>query len=224
VHSEHSDGRDSIEEIARAAKKLGYKFVAITDHSKTLHIAHGLTGPEVRKQLKEIASVNRKVRGIKVLSGTEVDIMPDGSLDLPDDLLADLDVVIASVHSGFKQPREKITARIAGAMRNPNVDILAHPTGRLIGKRAEYDVDVPEIIRTAAATHTAIEINANPERLDLNDVYCRMAKEQGVKLAIGTDAHDLGSLGLMELGVSVARRGWLEAKNVLNTQTKPKLK
>ncbi|MFH1730112.1 MAG: DNA polymerase/3'-5' exonuclease PolX [Planctomycetota bacterium] len=223
VHSNYSDGRQSIVEIAAAAKALGYRFVAITDHSQSLQIAHGLTPERVRKQMKEIAAVNRKLRGFKVLAGIEVDIKGDGSLDLPDKLLADLDLVIASIHSGFKQPREKIMSRITAAMENPHVDIIGHPTGRLIGEREAYDVDVSELIRAAAATGIALEINAHPQRLDLNDVYCRMAKERGVKLAIGTDAHNAADLDMMQFGVSVARRGWLSPKDVLNTNASAKL-
>jgi len=221
VHSSYSDGRHTIGEIAKAAKAAGYKFVAITDHSQSLRIANGLTEERVREQMKEIAALNKKLRGIKVLCGTEVDIKSGGSLDLPDKLLAELDVVIASIHSGFRQPREKIMGRIAAAMKSPHVDIIGHPTGRLIGKREAYDVDVPELIRAAAATGTALEINAHPQRLDLNDTHCRTAKEHGVKLAIGTDAHNADDLDMMRFGVSVARRGWLEPKDVLNTKTKP---
>jgi len=221
VHSDYSDGRDSIEDMARAAKARGHKFLAVTDHSQALHIAHGLTERQVRRQMKEIGALNRKLRGLVVLTGIEVDIKADGSLDLPDKLLGDLDVVIAAIHSGFRQPPEKMMARLTAAMKNPHVDILAHPTGRLLHKRDPYNVDVPELIRAAAAAGTALEINAHPERLDLNDVYCRMAKEHGVKLAIGTDAHDVGGLDLMDLGVAVARRGWLERSDVLNTRPRP---
>ena len=223
VHSDYSDGHNSIEEMAAAARERGYKFIAITDHSKSLHIANGLTEGRVRKQMKEIAALNRKLRGVRVLAGIEVDLKAGGELDLPDKLLADLDVVIAAVHSGFKQPRDKMMARLAAAAKNPHVDIIAHPTGRLIGERDPVEVDLPELIRLAAATGTAIEINAHPLRLDLDDVHCRMAKEHGVKLAIGTDAHDTGGLDVMPLGVSVARRGWLEAADVLNTRASPKL-
>ncbi len=238
VHSNYSDGKHSISEMAGAARGAGYKFIAITDHSKSLRIANGLTEQRVRKQMKEITALNRKLRpstssgrpealegrGIRVLRGIEVDIKSDGTLDLPDRLLAELDVVIAAIHSAFKQPREKIMARMAVAAKNPHVDIIAHPTGRLIGQRDGYDVDVPELIRMAAATKTALEINAHPERLDLNDIYCRMAKEHGVKVAIGTDAHSAAGLDLMELGVAVARRGWLEKGDVLNTNATPRFK
>jgi len=224
VHSSHSDGKHSISEMADAAKDAGYKFIVITDHSKSLRIANGLTEQRVRKQMKEIAALNRKLRGIRVLCGIEVDIKSDGTLDLPDGLLAELDVVIAAIHSAFKQSREKIMARMAVAAKNPHVDIIAHPTGRLIGQRDEYDVDVPELIRMAAATKTALEINAHPERLDLNDIYCRMAKEHGVKVAIGTDAHRAAGLDLMGLGVAVARRGWLAKRDVLNTNATPRFK
>ncbi|MFW6158871.1 MAG: DNA polymerase/3'-5' exonuclease PolX [Planctomycetota bacterium] len=221
VHSDASDGRNTVAEIAEAAKARGYRFVAITDHSRSLKIAGGLTEDRVREQMQQIAALNKKRRGFRVLAGIEVDVKTDGSLDLPDDLLAELDVVIAAIHSGFKQPRRTITDRLAAAAENPHVDIIAHPTGRLIGQRDPYDVDVPELIRACARTSTALEINAHPERLDLTDVYCRMARAQGVMLAIGTDAHGVDGLGLVELGVSVARRGWLEASDVLNTQARP---
>jgi len=224
VHSDYSDGSGTIAEVAAAAAARGHLFVAITDHSKSLRIAHGLDERRVRRQMKEIAALNRTLEGIRVLSGIEVDIKSDGTLDLPEALLAELDVVIAAIHSAFKQPRDRIMARMAAAAENPHVDIIAHPTGRLIGRREEYDVDVPELIRLAAKTKTALEINAHPERLDLSDVYCRMAKEHGVKLAIGTDAHHPDDLDLMELGVAVARRGWLEKRDVLNTKRHPKFK
>ena len=224
VHSTYSDGSDSIADIAAAAKARGYRFIAIADHSKSLRIANGLTESQVRRQMKEIASVNKKQRGVRVLAGIEMDIRGDGMLDLPDSLLADLDVVIAAIHSAFKQPRDRIMARLEAAARNPHVDIIAHPTGRLIARREGYDVDVPELIRLAASTGTALEINAHPERLDLNDVYCRMAKEQGVKLAVNTDAHNAAGLDLMRYGVAVARRGWLGPGDVLNTQARPRFK
>jgi DNA polymerase (family 10) len=221
VHSEYSDGADSIEAVARSAKAREYAFVGITDHSQSTHIANGLDEERLRAQREEIAAVRRKIRGIRILAGTEVDIRPDGTLDFPDAVLAELDVVIAAIHSGFKQSRRAITDRLVAAARNPHVDILAHPTGRLIGRRDPYDVDVPELIRACAKHGTALEINAHPQRLDLTDVYCRMAKEQGVKLAIGADAHCADDLGLMDLGVAVARRGWLEKGDVLNTDGKP---
>lgn len=221
VHSDWSDGRNTIEEIAEAARERGLRFVAITDHSRTLTVANGLTVERVREQIEQIERVNRSLSGLRVLTGSEVDIQSDGSLDMPDDLLAELDVVIAAIHSGFKQPRRQITGRLVAAAEHPHVDIIAHPSGRLIGRRDPYDLDVPELIRACARTGTALEINANPERLDLTDGYCRMAKAQGVRLAIGSDAHGVEALRLIDLGVAVARRGWLEKDDVLNTRPEP---
>ncbi len=221
VHSDWSDGRNTIEEIAEAARERGLRFVAITDHSRTLTVANGLTVERVREQIEQIERVNRSLSGLRVLTGSEVDIQSDGSLDMPDDLLAELDVVIAAIHSGFKQPRRQITDRLVAAAEHPHVDIIAHPSGRLIGRRDPYDLDVPELIRACARTGTALEINANPERLDLTDGYCRMAKAQGVRLAIGSDAHGVEALRLIDLGVAVARRGWLEKDDVLNTRPEP---
>ncbi len=221
VHTDWSDGRNTIEEIAEAARERGLRFVAITDHSRTLTVANGLTVERVREQIEQIERVNRSLSGLRVLTGSEVDIQSDGSLDMPDDLLAELDVVIAAIHSGFKQPRRQITGRLVAAAEHPHVDIIAHPSGRLIGRRDPYDLDVPELIRACARTGTALEINANPERLDLTDGYCRMAKAQGVRLAIGSDAHGVEALRLIDLGVAVARRGWLEKDDVLNTRPEP---
>ncbi len=223
VHSDWSDGRNTIEEIAEAARERGLRFVAITDHSRSLTVANGLTEERVREQIEQIERVNRSLSDLQVLAGSEVDIRSDGSLDLPDDLLAELDVVIAAIHTGFKQPRRQITDRLVAAAEHPHVDIIAHPSGRLIGRRDPYDLDVPELIRACARTGTALEINANPERLDLTDGYCRMARAQGVRLAIGSDAHGVEALRLIDLGVAVARRGWLEKDDVLNTRPEPQL-
>ena len=219
VHSNYSDGHSTIEEVARAAKARGYKYVSINDHSHSLGVAHGLTVERLLEQAEEIAEVNQCVRGITVLSGTETDILSDGSVDFPDDVLEKLDVVVASIHSGFQQSRDKITGRILSAIRNPHVDIIGHPTGRLLGTRPAYDVDLGQVMTAAAETGTALEINAYHERLDLNDINARRAAEMGVKVAISTDSHHVDQMWMMELGVSTARRGWLTPGNILNTLT-----
>jgi len=223
VHTRWSDGKHSIEEIVEACRSLGYKYVGIADHSQSLNVANGLTVEELEKQIELIRKVNRKLKGFRVLAGTEVDIMSDGSLDFPDELLAKLDFVVASIHSGFKQSREKLTDRIRSAMENPHVSILGHPTGRLIGRRDPLDINVVEILELAKETGTAVELNAHHMRLDLNDVHLRKAKELGVTISIGTDAHVMDELSSMRYGVATARRGWLEAKHVLNTLPASKL-
>lgn len=217
VHSNWSDGGHSIEAIALEARKRGYEYIAITDHSKGLGIAGGLTEEEVLEQTREIDAVNRRLKGFTVLKGLEVDIRSDGSLDLPDELLKKLDIVVASIHSGFKQPKERITHRLVSAMKNPCVDIIAHPTGRLIGERDAYEVDMEEVLKTALQTHTALEINAYPLRLDLNDIYARKAGEMGIPLAVSTDAHVSIQYDFIVYGVAVARRAWLERDDVINT-------
>jgi DNA polymerase (family 10) len=219
VHSDYSDGHASIEEMARAAKARGYRYILMSDHSHSLGIAHGLTVERLRKQWEEIAEVNKRVKGLTVLRGTEVDILSDGSIDFPDDVLEELDVVVASIHSGFQQSMDKITGRIISAIENPHVDIIGHPTGRLLGTRPAYEVDIEAVIAAAAEHGTALESNAHYERLDLNDVNCRRAAEMGVMIAISTDSHHPDQLWHMELGVRTARRGWLTKANVLNTKT-----
>ncbi|MCK4410313.1 MAG: PHP domain-containing protein, partial [Candidatus Eisenbacteria sp.] len=219
VHSNYSDGHSTIEEVARAAKARGYKYVSINDHSRSLGVAHGLTVERLLEQTEEIAQVNQRVKGVTVLSGTEVDILSDGSIDFPDDCLEKLDVVVASIHSGFQQSGDKITGRILSAIRNPHVDIIGHPTGRLLGTRPAYDVDLETVMAAAADSGTALEINAYHERLDLNDVNARRAAEMGVKLAISTDSHHVDQMWTMELGVRTARRAWLTPGDILNTLT-----
>ncbi len=218
VHSNWSDGSHPIEEIAREAKKRGYEYIALTDHSKGLGVAHGLTEERIRKQMREIDRVNSRMKGFTILKGTEVDIKSDGSLDFPDSILKHLDIVVASVHSGFKQSREKITYRLVSAMKNPFVTVIAHPTGRLIGERDAYEVDMEQILSVAAETGTAIEINAYPLRLDLNDVYARKAKEMGIPIVISTDTHIATQYAYMSYGIAVARRAWLEKKDVINSR------
>ncbi len=219
VHSNYSDGHSTIEEVARAAKARGYSYVSINDHSRSLGVAHGLTVERLLEQAEEIAQVNQGVKGITVLCGTEADILSDGSMDFPDDVLEKLDIVVGSIHSGFQQSEDKITGRILSAIRNPHVDIIGHPTGRLLGTRPAYDVDLEQVMAAAADTGTALEINAYHERLDLNDINARRAAEMGVKLAINTDSHHIDQMWTMELGVRTARRAWLTPANVLNTLT-----
>ena len=217
VHSKWSDGTSSIEEIAKAAQKRGYQYVAICDHSKSLRIAHGLDDSRRTEQIDEIDRVNEKLKGFRILKGAEVDILTDGKLDLTEKLLEKLDIVVGAIHSGFKQDREKMTKRIVRALSNPSLSILAHPSGRLLGTRDPYEVDMDELMEAAKRYSKAIEINATFERLDLDDIHCRKAKETGIRLTIGTDSHHLDQLWMMSLGVAVAKRGWLEKKDVLNT-------
>jgi DNA polymerase (family 10) len=219
VHSKWSDGTSSIEEIAKAAQKKGYQYVALCDHSKSLRIAHGLDESRLMKQIEEIDQVNEKMKGFQILKGTEVDILADGNLDLSEKVLEKLDLVAAAIHSGFKQEREKMTKRITRALENPLVRILVHPSGRLLGARDPYEVDIDEVMETAKKYGKALEINAYFERLDLDDIRCRKAKEMGIPLAIGTDSHHLDQMWMISLGVAVARRGWLEKKDVLNTMS-----
>jgi DNA polymerase (family 10) len=217
VHSKWSDGSHDFEELVEEAKKRGYEYIAITDHSKGLGIARGLTAEKLLEEKKKIDAINKRLRGFRILAGIEVDIRSDGQLDLPDDVLRKMDIVVASIHSGFKQSRAQLTKRLGSAMKKPYVSILAHPTGRLIGERDSYDVDIKEILQVAKQTGTVIEINAYPLRLDLNDVHTRMAKEMGIPLVISTDTHIISHFDYMTYGVSIARRGWLEKRDILNT-------
>ena len=223
VHSKWSDGSHTFEQLVDAARDYGYSYIAITDHSKGLGIARGLTGERLLEQKKEINAVNKKLKGFRIIHGIEVDIRSDGSLDISDDVLKELDIVVASIHSGFKQPRKQLTYRLVSAMKNPYVSIIAHPTGRLIGERDAYDVDMDEILTIAKKTGTAIEINAYPLRLDINDTYAKRAKEMGIPIVIATDTHVTNQFDYMRYGVSIARRGWLEKGDVLNTLEAEKL-
>lgn len=217
VHSRYSDGAHSIREIVEESMKMDYEYVAITDHSQSLGVAGGVSIDTLIAKIEETEKVNREFSRIRVLCGTEVDIHIDGTLDYPEDVLSRLDLVIASIHSGFKRSREEQTERIVRAMRNPYVHIIGHLTGRLLREREGYEVNLDEILKVSVETGTALEINAYPQRLDLNDIGCRRAKELGAKVAINTDAHVLHQFDYMELGVAVARRGWLEKEDVLNT-------
>ena len=217
VHSDYSDGADSVEDVARACQKMGYQYVAICDHSQSLAIARGLSPKELLKKIDRIKKLNKKLKKIRVLVGTEVDILGDGSLDYKDEILKQLDFVVAAIHTGFKQTEKQLTDRTVKAMKNRYVHAIAHPTGRLMEVRDAYKIDLEKIFKVAEDTNTALEISAFPARLDLNDRACRRAKEKGVRLVISTDAHTISQLNNMFFGVSVARRGWLEKKDILNT-------
>ena len=218
VHTNWSDGRDSIEAMALAAKALGYQYLGITDHSGGRGIAHGLDAERLRQQMLEIKQINQRISGIHLFSGMEVDIRADGSLDLPEELLAELDIVIAAVHSSLNQRQEQMMRRIIKAIENPYVDVLAHPTCRLLPGREPISVDMEAIFQTAAKTNTILEINGMPSRLDLKDTHAYRARELGVKLVINTDAHSTEHLEFMRFGVGVARRGWCQAYDIINTR------
>src|SRR5438309_321063 len=217
-HTEWSDGHHPLERLVEAAQARGYEYVIVSDHSRSLTIAQGLSVERLRQQRAEIRAVQAR-HTIRILAGSECDILEDGRLDFPDEVLAELDVVVASVHSRFKQERATMTARIVRALENPHVDILGHPTGRRLGSREPYDVDLDAVFAAARAPGKAVEINASPERLDLNDVHARRAAEAGVPLSIRTDTHYLSELDNVDLGVAVARRAWLGREQILNTRS-----
>ncbi|MFH1519142.1 MAG: DNA polymerase/3'-5' exonuclease PolX [Candidatus Omnitrophota bacterium] len=216
VHCNYSDGRNSIEEIARAAKKRGYEYLGVADHSQGLRIAKGVSIEQLYEKIEEIKRVNKKLKNIKVLAGAEVDILGDGSLDYPDKVLSRLDFVIAAIHSGFKQSREQLTQRIVTACKNKYVNIIAHPTGVLWGSRDPYEIDLGRIIQVCRDYKVALEVNSHPYRLDLRDSSAMRAKKGGVKLAINTDSHAIEQLEFMELGLNLASRGWLEKADIVN--------
>jgi DNA polymerase (family 10) len=219
VHTNATDGHDALREMAQAAKKMGFEYVAITEHSRRLTVAHGLDPRRLLKQCDEIDRLNAEMPGIVILKGIEVDILEDGTLDLPDSVLCQLDLVVGAVHSKFDLPKGKQTERILRAMDNRYFTLLAHPTGRLIAQREPYDVDMLRIIRHAHGRGCALELNAHPERLDLLDSYCLMAKQEGVLVAINSDAHSVHDFQDLHFGVGQARRGWLEASDVLNARS-----
>lgn len=219
VHSHWSDGVNTLEELAMEARRRGYQYLAITDHSKSLHVARGLTEERICEQREEIRRINQRFTDFRLLAGIEVEIRPDGSLDFDDDLLAEMDIVVASVHSGFNQDEKTLTERVVRAMQNKHVDIIGHPTGRLLGRREPYSIDIEQVLKVAAATGTALEINSSPDRLDLSDRYIRRGKDLGVRFAVNTDAHDLHYLDDLQYGVLQARRGWLEKDDVINTMS-----
>jgi len=219
MHTKWSDGNNSIVEMALAAKKLGHEYICITDHSGRLTIANALDEKRILQQKKEIEKVNKKINGITILHGTEVNITEDGSLDMDDQILKQLDIVVAAIHSGFKNSKEKITNRMIKAMQNENADIIAHPTGRLITKREAYEIDLDKVFDEAKKTGTVMEINSYPERMDLKDTHVRAAIKKGVKLVISTDAHNTGQLHFIKLGIGTARRGWARKEDVINTRS-----
>ncbi len=237
VHSKWSDGTQEIQEVARAYYEAGFEYFALTDHSPAVTVAHGLTPDRyklqwgdideinndyekaftAKKYVKELHGSRKVVKPFKILKGTECDIMPDGSMDLPDKVLATMDIVVASVHSRFKMTEAEMTARVVKALKNPYVTIWGHPSGRLINEREPYAIDMEQTIRTAIEHHVALEIDGQPARLDLFDYYCKMAKDRGAKFTVDSDAHHTLQMEYLNYGIAVARRGWLEKKDVLNT-------
>ncbi|MDD5590099.1 MAG: DNA polymerase/3'-5' exonuclease PolX [Candidatus Portnoybacteria bacterium] len=217
MHSDWSDGEHTIKEMAEEAAEMGYKYIALTDHTGDLQIAGGLDEKTILKYFAEIEKIDKELKGFRILKGLEVNIRKNGTLDISDEVLAKADIVLASVHSNFKMPREEQTERICRAMQNPCLDIIAHPTGRIIGGRPGYDLDMEKIFDCAKKTGTILEINSYPNRLDLRDAHIRRAVEKGLKLSLGTDSHARNQLRHMELGVAQARRGWCEKKDIINT-------
>jgi len=217
VHSNWSDGRATLQEMARAARDLGYEYIAVCDHSPSIGIAGGLSPERLKQKMQAVQAANEELEGITILMGAEVDIKAGGKLDYPDELLAECDVVVASVHMAQQQTERALTGRLVSAIENENVDIIAHPTGRVIGQREPYDIDLQAVLEAAARTGTALEINAHPSRLDLSDVNAKAAKEAGVKMAVNSDAHEAEQLLTMKYGLNVARRAWLEKKDLLNS-------
>jgi len=223
MHTKWSDGSSTIEEMAFAAKKLGYQYICITDHTGKLAIANALDEKRIDEQRKEIDKANKKLDGISILQGVEVNITADGSLDMGDKVLKQLDVVVAAIHSGFKNPKEKTTQRMIRAMENEHIDIIAHPTGRLLTKREPYEIDIDAVFSAAKRTGTVMEINSYPERIDLRDVHVKAAVKAGVKLAISTDAHNADQLHFINLGIGTARRGWAKKDDIINTRSLKKM-
>jgi DNA polymerase (family 10) len=218
-HTTASDGRNSIEEMARAAQERGYEYLAITDHSATHGFGNHVTPDQLRRQIERIREVDAGMDGFRVLAGTETNVLPDGSVDYEDDLLVELDWVVASLHTSFRMAEKEMTDRVVAAVEHPLVDVIGHPTGRLIGRREPYAVDFGRVIEAAARTHTFLEINANPNRRDLDDVHARVAARAGVRILIDSDAHGTETLGNMRYGVATARRAWLSAGDVANTRS-----
>ncbi|HHV77285.1 MAG TPA: DNA polymerase/3'-5' exonuclease PolX [Syntrophothermus lipocalidus] len=217
IHTDWSDGAHSLREMVAAAAKLGYSYMAVTEHSRSLAVSRGLDVERLLAQGKLVEELNRENDGFKILTGIEVDILKDGSLDLPDEVLANLDVVIASIHSHFRLSRAEQTERVLKAVENPHVDIIGHLTGRLLGRRPGYEIDIEAVLKAAAQTRTALEINSYPDRLDIDEETAFKAKAKGIKIAISSDAHHRADLGLIKYGVINARRGWLSKEDVLNT-------
>jgi len=218
-HTKATDGHYTLAQMAEAAQELGYDYLAITDHSPAVAMANGLNEERLREQMEEIDKLNEEFDGFRLLKSCEVDILEDGSLDLPDDVLKELDLVVCSIHSHFNLSQKNQTDRVCKAMENPNFHILGHPTGRLINSRDPYDIDVERVMRHALDSGCFLELNAQPSRLDLSDTHCKMAKEMGLKISISTDSHHTASLEFMRFGIGQARRGWIEADDVLNTRS-----
>ncbi|NIA06152.1 MAG: DNA polymerase/3'-5' exonuclease PolX [Actinobacteria bacterium] len=223
MHTTASDGTTTIEELAQAAKDMGYEYIAVTEHSGSSAIAHGLNAERLLEQIEKVRQADIRIKGIKILASAEVDILADGSLDYPPKVLDKLDLVTASIHSGLAGSAQKVTFRLLKAMESPYVDIIGHPTGRLLGQREAMDLDMAQIIATAAERQIALELNSHWVRLDLKDVHLRMAKEHGVKIALCTDAHSVEDLQNIRYGIWTARRGWLQASDVLNAKTAEEL-
>lgn len=224
IHTNWSDGAASLKEMVDGALELGYQYLAITDHAGGLHIAGGMDEKRIRMQMKEIEDLNEKTEGITLLKGLEVDIDSEGKLPVNDEILTELDVVIASIHSGYRQSKEQLTNRIIKAMEHENVNIIGHPTGRKIHQRRAYDLDLDKILETSLETNTYLEVNSQPDRLDLKDIYVKKALNIGCKLVINTDTHFKESLGNIQLGIATARRGWAEKEDIINTKSLKRLK
>ncbi|WP_366922628.1 DNA polymerase/3'-5' exonuclease PolX [Metallumcola ferriviriculae] len=223
LHTRWSDGVNTLEEMAQAAKQRGYQYMAITDHSRSLKIAGGLSIERLREQRREIDELNQRLAPFRIFAGVEADILTDGSLDYPDEMLREMDIVIASVHSRFRMEEDQMTKRIIKALSNPWVNLLAHPTGRLLGRRPGYAVNINAVLEAAKDEGKGVEINSSPDRLDLRDEHVRLAKDMGIPIVINTDAHDIVRLGEMAYGVITARRGWLEAGDVVNAWDRKKV-
>lgn len=224
MHTKYSDGGHTIEEMAKACLDKGYKYMAITDHSKAVRVAGGLKPEELLKEIEEIKKVNKKIKEITVLTGVEVDILDEGKLDLPDEVLEKCDVVFAAIHYKFRMEKAEMTQRIINSFKNKNVNVLAHPTGRILKKRGPYKVNMDKIIKAAKKYNVALELNSYPDRLDLDSKYCKACKENGTKISINTDSHNVMQLDNTKYGINTARRGWLEASDVINTYSLPELK
>jgi DNA polymerase (family 10) len=223
-HTKESDGKFTLEEMAEGARKMGYEYFSITDHSKRVTMANGLDEKRLAQHIEAVDRLNESLQDIKILKSVEVDILEDGRLDLSDDILKELDIVVVAIHYNMNLGREKQTNRVLKAMESPYFHIMAHPTGRMIGKREGYELDMEKILDAAAEKGCFMEINAAPDRLDLSDIYARMAKDKAVKMALSTDAHNLDNLGYMRFGINQARRAWLEPKDVINTYSWEELK
>lgn len=222
-HTTASDGTASLEEMAAAAKAQGLEYAVVSDHSKYVGITNGLDEKRLTAQMKEIDQINKKLKNFRLLKGVEVDILADGTLALADKILAKLDVVVAAIHTNFKLTREEQTKRLVAAIQNPHVDLIGHPTGRIIGKRKGYEVDLEKVVDSAAQHKVALEINAHPSRLDIDDVAAKYARDHGVKIVLSTDSHAPSGFAVMKYGINQARRGWLEKQDVLNTYTATEL-